>query len=126
MHDYPEDEPVEIAGFTLLARRLPHYTLLTFGCRDRTATALAGYSGDSRADASARRPRARRRPVRLRGDARARRAGREPRGHLSVDEAVHAFEASGARRLLLTHRPGELPVENGLELAYDGMVVEID
>ena len=49
-----------------------------------------------------------------------------PRGHLSADEAVAAFEASGARRLLLTHRPGELPVENGLELAYDGMVVEID
>ena len=32
-----------------------------------------------------------------------------PRGHLSVDEAVAAFEASGAKRLLLTHRPDELP-----------------
>ena len=32
-----------------------------------------------------------------------------PRGHLSVDEAVDAFEASGAKRLLLTHRPDELP-----------------
>ena len=50
----------------------------------------------------------------------------KPRGHLSADEAVAAFRASGARRLLLTHRPGELPVEDGLELAYDGLVVEIE
>ena len=33
----------------------------------------------------------------------------EPRGHLSLDEAVEAFEASGAKRLLVTHRPRELP-----------------
>ena len=32
----------------------------------------------------------------------------EPRGHLSLDEAQEAFEASGARRLLITHRPSEL------------------
>ena len=29
----------------------------------------------------------------------------EPRGHLSLEEAIEAFEASGARRLLVTHRP---------------------
>ena len=32
-----------------------------------------------------------------------------PRGHLSADEAIAAFEAVGAKRLLLTHRPDELP-----------------
>ena len=33
--------------------------------------------------------------------------------------------ASGAKRLLLTHRPHELPLENGLELARDGLVLEL-
>ena len=49
----------------------------------------------------------------------------EPRGHLSADEAIEAFEASGARRLLLTHRPAELPLDEGLERAYDGMELEL-
>ena len=35
----------------------------------------------------------------------------EPRGHLAADEAVSIFEESGARRLLLTHRPAELPLD---------------
>ncbi len=48
-----------------------------------------------------------------------------PRGHLSVDEAVEAFEASGAKRLLLTHRPEELPRPDGYELAYDGLVIDL-
>jgi ribonuclease BN (tRNA processing enzyme) len=47
------------------------------------------------------------------------------RGHLAAGEAVAAFEASGAKRLLLTHRPDERPLEDGLELAYDGLEVEI-
>src|SRR5689334_19030403 len=33
LQDYAEDEPFSVAGFTILARRLPHYTLLTFGLR---------------------------------------------------------------------------------------------
>ena len=48
-----------------------------------------------------------------------------PRGHLSVDEAVEAFQASGAKRLLLTHRPEELPRPDGYELAYDGLVIDL-
>ena len=48
----------------------------------------------------------------------------EPRGHLSADEAREAFEASGAKRLLLTHRPYELPLDDGLEQAYDGLVID--
>ena len=49
----------------------------------------------------------------------------EPRGHLSADEAVEAFEASGAQRLLLTHRPSELALDDGLEQAYDGLELEV-
>ena len=49
----------------------------------------------------------------------------EPRGHLSLEEAEAAFAESGAARLLLTHRPAELPIPPGRELAYDGLSIEI-
>ena len=49
----------------------------------------------------------------------------EPRGHLSIPEAVAAFEDSGARSLLLTHRPQELARPDGLTFAHDGLVVEL-
>ena len=46
-------------------------------------------------------------------------------GHLSADEAVASYEASGARRLLLTHRPRELVLADGLEQAYDGLELTV-
>ena len=49
----------------------------------------------------------------------------QPRGHLSLDEAVEAFEASGAKRLLVTHRPRELQTPDEFELAYDGLELEV-
>ena len=126
VHDYPEGEPFEVAGFRLLAVRLPHYTLLTFGLRVANGSHTLAYSGDSGPDEALSELA---RDVDLfvceatleRGELDGR-----PRGHLSADEAVAAFQASGARRLLLTHRPRELPLEGDLELAYDGLVVEID
>ena len=48
-----------------------------------------------------------------------------PRGHLAADEAIAAFEASGAKRLLLTHRPRELPLPEGFEQAHDGLELEL-
>ena len=33
--------------------------------------------------------------------------------------------ASGARRLLITHRPAELPLDPGLEQAYDGLELDL-
>src|SRR6266511_2766889 len=50
----------------------------------------------------------------------------EPRGHLALDETLAAFEASGAKRLLVTHRPAELPSDGKYEFAYDGLEVEVD
>jgi ribonuclease BN (tRNA processing enzyme) len=49
----------------------------------------------------------------------------EPRGHLSLEEAEEAFVASGARRLLVTHRPLERPVPDGVEHASDGLELEV-
>ena len=47
------------------------------------------------------------------------------RGHLSAEEAVAAFEASGAKRLLLTHRPFERPLDGTFELAHDGLQIDV-
>ena len=125
LHDYPEGEPFTAAGFTIVARRLPHYTLLTFGLRVSNGARSLAYSGDCGPDAGL---------AELARDAdlfvceatleRPDLDGR-PRGHLSADEAVAAFRDSGARRLLITHRPRELPLEDGLERAHDGLVIEI-
>ena len=49
----------------------------------------------------------------------------QPRGHLTIDEALAAHAASGARRLLLTHRPAELETPSELDLAHDGLVVDV-
>ncbi len=125
VRDYEEARTFWAAGFRVTAIRLPHYTLRTYGLRvERNGRALA-YSGDSGPDE---------RLARLARDAdlfvceatleRGELDG-SPRGHLAADEALAAFRASGARRLLLTHRPRELSLDDGLELAYDGLVVEI-
>ena len=106
--EYTEGEEFEAAGLKLVATRLPHYTVQTFGFRISNSTRTLAYSGDSGPSE---------RLSRLadgvdlflceatleRGE-----LDGEPRGHLSAEEAVAAFEASGAKRLLLTHRPKEL------------------
>jgi ribonuclease BN (tRNA processing enzyme) len=123
--EYTEGEPFTAAGLEVTPLRLPHYTLRTYGFRVSNEHRVLAYSGDTGpSDALAELAR----DVDLfvceatlaRGE-----LDGEPRGHLSVDEALGAFEASGARRLLLTHRPTELPVEDGLELAYDGLALEL-
>ena len=125
LHEYEESRSFRAAGLDVTPVRLPHYQLRTFGFRVANESRTLAYSGDSGpsdrlADLA--------RDVDLfvceatllRGELDA-----EPRGHLSAEEAVAAFEASGARRLLLTHRPDELPLDDGLELAYDGLQLEV-
>ena len=88
--------------------RLPHYRLETYGFRVTNGDVTLAYTGDTGpseriADLA--------RDADLfvceatleHGD-----ADGEPRGHLSADEALEAYAASGAQRLLLTHRPSEL------------------
>jgi ribonuclease BN (tRNA processing enzyme) len=113
------------AGFEVLPIRLPHYRLETYGFRVTNGSATLAYTGDTGPSD---------RLAELARDAdlfvceatleRGELDG-SPRGHLSEQEAVDAFEASGAKRLLLTHRPRELPPPYGYELAYDGLVIEL-
>ena len=125
LREYVEGEPFHAAGLELTALRLPHYTVQTYGFRVSNEQATLAYSGDS---GPSERLATLANGVDLflceatleRGE-----ADGEPRGHLSAEEAVSAFEASGAKRLLLTHRPHELPLEDGLEQAHDGLELEV-
>jgi ribonuclease BN (tRNA processing enzyme) len=125
LHQYDEDTAFETAGLAVHPLRLPHYTLETYGLRVESDGRVLAYSGDS---APSDRLAELARDADLfvceatleRGELDA-----TPRGHLSLDEAAAAFEASGAKRLLLTHRPAELSLPAGFEQAHDGMVLEL-
>lgn len=121
LREYAGGVPFVTGGLTVSARRLPHYTLQTFGLRVANGRRTLAYSGDAAPSEEL---------VELARDAdlflceatleRGELDG-EPRGHLSADEAVTAFEASGARRLLIIHRPAELALDPELEQAFDGL-----
>jgi len=126
VRDYEEAVPFKTAaGLEVVAIRLPHYTLRTYGLRVSNGDHTIAYSGDSGPD------------DRLADVARdadlfvceATLLAPNPeggtRGHLSAVEALEASEAGGAKRLLLTHRPSERPLENGFELARDGLEITV-
>ena len=126
LHEYAEREPLATAaGFEVTPIMVPHYGLETYALRVTDGTRTLAYSGDSgpseclveaARDADLFLCEATLADSSLDG---------EPRGHLSAEEAVAAFHASGAKRLLLTHRPHELPAPDGVEVAHDGLVLEI-
>ena len=125
LREYADRVPFTSAGLTVTALRLPHYTLQTFGLRVQDAERTLAYSGD--AAPSAELAELARDADLFLCEATLAHGGDdgEPRGHLSADEAVAAFRASGARRLLLTHRPAELPLATGLEQAHDGLELSL-
>jgi ribonuclease BN (tRNA processing enzyme) len=121
--EYEGGRPFDAAGFEVEAQRLPHYTMEAYGfrVRDPRNGRLLAYSGDSA-------------PTRELGElargadlflceATLAEGGRDglPRGHLSASEALAAADG----RVLLTHRPIELPAPEGVELAHDGLIVEL-
>ncbi|MEX2212114.1 MAG: MBL fold metallo-hydrolase [Gaiellaceae bacterium] len=125
LKEYEGGTPFHAAGFEVLALRLPHYTLETYGFRVTNGEKVVAYSGDS-GPSEALSELARDADLfvceatLITGE-----ADGTPRGHLSLEEANEAFAASGARRLLVTHRPRELPSENGYELASDGLQIDV-
>ncbi len=125
LREYEPGLPFELAGFTVTPVRVPHYGLDAYGFRVTDGTKTLAYSVDS-APSDALVELARGADLFV-CEATLASGGHDAptRGHLALDEAVDAFERSGAKRLLVTHRPGELPVDESLELAYDGLVVSL-
>ena len=126
LREYDAETPFSTAaGLEVLPVRLPHYRLETYGFRVTNGEATLAYTGDTGPSE---------RIAELAHDAdlfvceatlETGEADGEPRGHLSAEEALAAYAASGARRLLLTHRPSELDPPEGVQLAYDGMELEV-
>jgi ribonuclease BN (tRNA processing enzyme) len=121
VREYKEATAFRAAGFELIAFRLDHYSEQTFGLRVSNHSSTLAYSGDTGPSANL---------AKLARDADiflCEATLNEPevneRGHLSENEAVEAFEASGAKRLIVIHRPDELPLDPSVERAADGDVV---
>jgi len=123
--EYQPHTPFSIGKLTITPTRVPHYRLETYAFRVQSNGAVLTYSGDS-APSDELVEAARDADLfvceatLLRGE-----LDGEPRGHLSLDEAVDAFERSGAKRLLVTHRPRELTTPDDFELAYDGLTIDV-
>jgi ribonuclease BN (tRNA processing enzyme) len=124
VHEYADETPFACAGFTVTPGQLIHYEEQTFGLRVADGATSLAYSGDTGpCDGLAELAR----DVDLfLCEATLDEPEPAERGHLTEAEAVAAFQASGARRLVLTHRPQERPLEDGsLELASDGARYEL-
>jgi ribonuclease BN (tRNA processing enzyme) len=123
--EYEPDTPFRVGPLEVKAIRVPHYRLETYAFRVEGDDRALAYSGDSApseelVQAAAGSDLFVCEATLLRGE-----LDGEPRGHLSLEEAVEAFEASGAKRLLVTHRPTELPTPDEYELAYDGLALDV-
>jgi ribonuclease BN (tRNA processing enzyme) len=125
MSEYEPGIPFTVGDLAVTATRVPHYTLETYAFRVESHGSVLAYSGDSAPSGEL---------VKAARDADlfvceatllSGELDGEPRGHLSLEEAIDAFEASRAKRLLVTHRPCELPDPEGYELAYDGLELDV-
>ena len=110
--------PFEAAGYEVTPVQVLHYDQLTFGMRVSDGERTLAYSGDSAPSPAL---------ADLARDAdlficEATLAKPEPalRGHLTEQEALAAYQDSGARRLLIVHRPSELPLDKSFTQAWDG------
>jgi ribonuclease BN (tRNA processing enzyme) len=125
LRHYADAKPFAIGDVEITPMCLPHYGLETYGMRLSDGSRTLAYSGDCGPSE---------RLAELARDAdlfvceatlETPESDGELRGHLAPEETIAAFEASGARRLLVTHRPHELPLDPGLELARDGLVIDV-
>jgi ribonuclease BN (tRNA processing enzyme) len=123
--EYDPAERFTAAGLEVTPIRLPHYRLETYGFRLEADGVTIAYSGDS--GPSERLAELARDSDLFVCEATLKHGDDDglPRGHLSVDEALTSAEASRTRRVLLTHRPAELSTPDGVELAYDGLEVDL-
>jgi ribonuclease BN (tRNA processing enzyme) len=121
IEEYGDGIPFETAGFTVSPVRVAHYTQPTWGFRVEADGKVAAFSSDT-GPTPALTNLANGADVFVceatLGDAES-----GPRGHLTAAEAEAA--GAGARRLLLVHRPAELATPDALELAYDGLELEL-
>ena len=126
MREFEPGTVFECAGIEVTPVKVLHYDLDAYGFRASANGSVLAYSGDSGPNGGL---------AELARDAdlfvceatledgHEEREG-SPRGHLSAREAESTSVAAGAKRLLLTHRPAERPLDERFEQARDGLEVE--
>ena len=121
--EYEPETPFVAAGFDVAATRLVHYEAESYGLRVSGGGRTLAYSADTAPCPGL---------VELAGgadlflcEATLEQPEQGARGHLTAAEAVEAFEAAGAGRLLVVHRPDELPLPDGIERAHDGLELDV-
>ena len=127
LREYEPGKAFTAAGMEITAVRVLHYELEAYGFRVAANGSVLAYSGDSGPHEGL---------AELARDAdlfvceatladgTEEREG-NPRGHLSPSEANGAFEASGAKRLVLTHRPTERELDGRYQQLSDGQELEV-
>jgi ribonuclease BN (tRNA processing enzyme) len=123
--EYPSGERFQAGGLSVLGLPMVHYRILCHGLRVESEGRSLAYSADTGPTPVL---------VELARDAdlflceATLDTGADDgdlRGHLSAEEALDAAREARARRVILTHRPSELRVPEGVELAYDGLELEV-
>jgi ribonuclease BN (tRNA processing enzyme) len=123
VHEYADRQAFETAGLTVRPIRVAHFDAVAFGVRISDGEKTVAFSGDSGPSTAL---------AELADGAHlfvceATSPDGVPagpaRGHLSAAEALAAGE--GALRVLLTHRPVELPAPAGAEVARDGLTIDL-
>jgi ribonuclease BN (tRNA processing enzyme) len=129
IREYEDARPFRAGGLEIMPVRLHHFEVATFGLRVSDGTRTLAYSGDTAPSPAL--------PMLASGadlflceatlaePEQPSTAEDGDRGHLTAGEAVAAFRESGARRLVVIHRPDELPLDDGIERAYDGLELTV-
>jgi ribonuclease BN (tRNA processing enzyme) len=120
---YDDAAPFDAAGFVITPYAVRHYDQPTWGFRVEAGGKVVAFSADT-GPTDALSKLAAEADVFL-CEATLDGSEPEPRGHLTAQEAAAAAQTARARRLLLVHRPAELPTPDGLELAHDGLELDV-
>jgi ribonuclease BN (tRNA processing enzyme) len=126
LRTYEEDTPFEAAGFRVTARRVLHYRMEAYAFRVEGEGRTLAYSGDTAPCPAL--PEVATDADLFLCEATIGPSNPDPddlRGHLSSEEARASFEASGAARLLITHRPVEQALDPGFEQVHDGYTTDV-
>ena len=125
LREYEPGAPFTAAGLEVSAVALPHFDHATYGLRVSDGHATLAYSGDSAPTPALAELAAGADLFLCEATLLEPEHPEGHRGHLTAEEAIDAFRASGARRLIVIHRPDELPLDPGIERAYDGLELEL-
>jgi ribonuclease BN (tRNA processing enzyme) len=108
-------------GCTVTATAVPHYRMEAFALRVTAEGRTLAYSGDSGPSEELAACASGADLFVCEATLLAGELDGEPRGHLSLEEAQTVFTSSRATELLVTHRPCELPGDDALTFAFDGL-----